>query len=82
MKEAIIISGILAFFIKIAIHVWLNVKNKRFEGLKPFNMMPFLCFFPYMEEVKARYHVNSDDLTHHSGHVDPPAKQAINERAK
>jgi hypothetical protein len=55
MKEAIIISGILAFFIKIAIHVWLNVKNKRFEGLKPFNMMPFLYFFPYMEGVKAGY---------------------------
>jgi hypothetical protein len=55
MKEVIIVSGMLAFFIKIGIHVWLDVKNKRFEGLKPFNMMPFLYFFPYVEKVKVGY---------------------------
>ena len=55
MKEIIIISGMLAFFIKIAIHIRLDIKNKRFEGLKPFNMMPFLYFFPYMEDVKTGY---------------------------
>lgn len=55
MKALIIVSGMLAFFIKLAIHIYLDIKNNRSKGLKPANMLPFLYFFPYMEEVKPAY---------------------------
>ena len=55
VKAVIIVSSILTLFIKIGIHIYLDIRNKRFEGLKPFNMLPFLYFFPYMPSVKAIY---------------------------
>ncbi len=55
MKVIIIVSSFLAFFVKISLHIYLDIKNKRFDGLKPFNMLPFLYFFPYSEKVKTTY---------------------------
>ena len=38
--------------LKIAIHIYLDSKNNRYDGPKPASMLPIRYFFPYLDKVK------------------------------
>ena len=52
MKVIIIIGSLVFFFLKIAIHIYLESKKNKYDGQKPATMLPIQYFFPYFGEVK------------------------------
>lgn len=55
MRNVLILTVLFSLIIKIQLHIYLDVKHKRFIGFKPANMQPIEYFLPYILDVQIRY---------------------------
>lgn len=55
MKPLLIVLSFVSFITKIILHIYLDIKHNKFDGLKPANFLPIAYFFPYMSDVIIKY---------------------------